>query len=1669
MTNQPSYRVRQPRTLFLFFITLLFLFTASQAKNTGYSFTVVKKTAKQMRINVVFNKPQLHTTGPITRAEIAGGVYFPVAGRLQLPAIVEKINMPGRNLKLKIIKQETHSIPLPNMSVPRTAQEVVNTSPQVRYIGKYRDFSLFALSVFPVRINSQGTGLLWVKEMTIDIFSDKKTNSQPISSADKVSPFVDDTKMYPTSGQTITAQSASKTLFKPYDFGTPYKLYVQKTGIYKITYDQLFDVDYPVDTIDPKRLALINHGKEIPIYFKGSEDGRFDPSDYFEFYGEKNEKAFLQKYADVYADPFSDVNVYWLVEKPSAGERLVEESGAVIEKNNYVIPFKYKDVLHVEKNNHRELFGKTPEKLDRPAYEMDHWFWGNVISAVESREFEFHLPYPFETGASVFVNAMLRGVSIYDSRTNPIIGHQVAVWLNDQKVGEILPQKRWLDQTMATINNYNQAGLAQSNLHFGTNKLRIDMDQPGFTDIVLLNWFDLTYNRRYRADQNYIKFHLQEGLFKTDRVVQFEIDGFTDPDIDIYKLGISKIQNGQVSFFQAEDKLNSYKISIQDNIFDPKTEYVAVGENAKLKPVSIKAYKYWKPDDKAASLFNKSNLADLLIITGDVFLQQAERLKALKQEMGYNVEIVSVDQIYDLFNFGIKSPLAIKDFIKYAYRSWDQSDPLKYVILIGDASYRANVENRPETDIVPTIMFVTHSYGAAPADIEYTLLSGDDLVPDIAIGRIPASDSEELTNYLDKVEAYQKNPHIGQWRNKALMISGFDAGGADRETLTNKPIFRSQNNRIIDLKMPQDVFAFKLNSEKNDTIQGFDPDFGSTRELIDYFDEGVTFINFFGHGGGAIWADEGLFKLNDVDNLNNENLYPFISSMTCFTGAFENPNREGLAEKMLLAKDKGAIAVLASSSVGWKYNDFAVSWALHDYLWDDAVSFGDAINFMKIDYLINPVYYTENGKTTTPSHSELIYSMVNQYNLLGDPTLLLQKPNGSITVTPETTIPQAGQTIKVALKTPMSSGAATVEVSDVNNVKLFSKVFPISAGEASFDYPVPAGRSGQNLKIKVYAQNGSDDASGHSIIAVSSSILSTIQTTPRIPLVNTPISFSLTLKSFAHVSTVELRNFRDFNFSGSLGIKIPMMRINDSTYQSENPFPGFSTEGLKYYEVVIRDENGAERKYDLQKINVVDNRPNLTIDEQSLGYLGNDLLQFKFDVVNTADAFLSGALVQAFVDSGIASGTPFYSTQVSLNSMETKTLQVPITSIKYKPVHQFKIIVDKNNDIVERNENDNILQRNLKTDKIWIKHDLGTSVDGVTNDSLSVSSYWTLYLAPNAVSASTVLDVIPENIFTYLQNSEQKDLKFIRLFGQTDSSALRINVDNAVTTFTKPLTLHARLDTLILSPTELQYVSFFRFDSYLGLWVKSPTVVHKSGLETSIDHSGLYGVFSFKDQKAPVIEITANGRPLRDNMLVRSKPALAILLQDENGIDLSNHFSIKVDGTDFDSNELTLPDSITNPNAISLLLTPEFEKGAHNLEIETADINGNIQAVSKAFLVSSDNDLVVHGNYPNPFEQTTIISYTNSFTGPLDDLAIKIYTVSGHLVRSKQLHAPDNVQTDEKLLDTGYHEVEWDGIDDGGNEVANGVYFVTIRARYTEKITGKKFDITKKIKVARLR
>ena len=143
-----------------------------------------------------------------------------------------------------------------------------------------------------------------------------------------------------------------------------------------------------------------------------------------------------------------------------------------------------------------------------------------------------------------------------------------------------------------------------------------------------------------------------------------------------------------------------------------------------------------------------------------------------------------------------------------------------------------------------------------------------------------------------------------------------------------------------------------------------------------------------------------------------------------------------------------------------------------------------------------------------------------------------------------------------------------------------------------------------------------------------------------------------------------------------------------------------------------------------------------------------------------------------------------------------------------------------------------------------------------------------------------------------------------------------------------------------------------------------------------------------------------------------------------------------------------------HPGSNQLVLTypsPELEPREYELRLTASDVHGNTDTKRTTFRVHGDLQLLSFLNYPNPFPRKTTI--TCELTAPADSLDVKIYTLSGRLIRKLSIPATP-----------GFLMVEWDGTDADGVEVANGVYYAKLKIqREGEK------DITEILKMMKLR
>jgi hypothetical protein len=333
----------------------------------------------------------------------------------------------------------------------------------------------------------------------------------------------------------------------------------------------------------------------------------------------------------------------------------------------------------------------------------------------------------------------------------------------------------------------------------------------------------------------------------------------------------------------------------------------------------------------------------------------AEPLIQHREAQGLEVKAVPVEDVYAEFGFGETRPEAIREFLRHAYHNWREPS-VRYVLLLGDATYDyKNYQNTGVHNHVPPLILKT-SYLWTVSDPAYASVNGEDLLPDLAIGRLPAATEEELRAMVNKILTYE-------------------TGGADLEA----PVVLVTDN--ADLGGNFDASAAELastvlGSRSLKRIQLSQLGVAATRAgILDAFDEGASLVSYIGHGGIHLWAGENIFNIDQVPFLSGQSQQPLVLTMNCLNGYFHFPYFNSLAEELLKADGKGAIAAFSPSGLG--LNELAHQYhlaVLQELVGGRHERLGDVI-------LAAQELYATGG--TSPE-------LLSIYHLLGDPALRLK-------------------------------------------------------------------------------------------------------------------------------------------------------------------------------------------------------------------------------------------------------------------------------------------------------------------------------------------------------------------------------------------------------------------------------------------------------------------------------------------------------------------------------------------------------------------------------------------------------------------------------------------------------------------------------------------------------
>jgi hypothetical protein len=220
------------------------------------------------------------------------------------------------------------------------------------------------------------------------------------------------------------------------------------------------------------------------------------------------------------------------------------------------------------------------------------------------------------------------------------------------------------------------------------------------------------------------------------------------------------------------------------------------------------------------------------------------------------------------------------------------------------------------------------------------------------------------------------------------------------------------------------------------------------------------------------------------------------------------------------------------------------------------------------------------------------------------------------------------------------------------------------------------------------------------------------------------------------------------------------------------------------------------------------------------------------------------------------------------------------------------------------------------------------------------------------------------------------------------------------------------------------------------------------------------------DQRNPLLDVTFDGRHLIDGDIVSSRPKVVIILKDENEFLLLSDTSVLklflakpgeselqeliIGGSDM----VFTPASSAKDNKAVIEFNPVFtEDGVYKLLIQARDITGNQSgeyAYSVTFEVVTREMISNIFNYPNPFSTSTRFYYTLTGSEPPSFFKIQIMTVSGRIVKEITQDQLGPLQIGSHLTD-----YVWDGTDEFGDKLANGVYLYKVIAKNE---AGKEFD-----------
>jgi len=758
----------------------------------------------------------------------------------------------------------------------------------------------------------------------------------------------------------ITVKSVTSLIFllffsniysQNYNWITPnqtyLKMYVADDGIYRIEKTDFTNAGISTTGIDPRTVKVYYKGSQIPIYFSGEQDGIFDDADYFDFWGQRNYGGLTNAYnldnsiaytTNEYYNLYSDTSSYWISWNGSFGLRFINYNNSSI--ISYPNDYYYKNIRFEQDSIYFKGITINPDSdfryFSNDKFQGEGWYM-KYMQLNNSVTRNFTASLLSNTSQPVKVKLFAQPETQNTSVTNE---HRLLFKINTYQSDSL--KRDNFDRYDTTLT------FPSSNLINGLNTTSFRyLYSPTTTAMTLyFDFYEISYPRRFEFENNTLSFN-SDITDSTGKL--FKIKGFNSAN----QINIYDTKNGC--------KIINYSFSNDTLLFyaNGNGNFEIINKSITKKPFRIK-------QKQVPNLVTSSTGADYLIVYNKFFESQSEQLRQYRNtHNNFRSVKAEIEDIYDIFNFGIEDPIAVRRFAKNVFETW-QTPKLKFLCLFGRGSLDPKKNSGNSSIYYQNFVPV---YGNPPSDGYFANfnLGTFTYYPQVSIGRLPAYNTTEAQNMVNNIINYE-NQSVNDWTKKFTFIS-------QGNNFNEQQSWNSRSNYYLSTYItspPTSAIGQKIYLNDSSGLITY----GYSDSIKNTLNNGTLLVNFMGHGGNGYWDQ----CFDNPTILSNQNKLPLILSMTCFTGKNSESNARGYCEKFLMNPNKGAIGFI--STTGWSFSysgDIYNEYLLNSFNSDTLRYIGDFVKKASLRMVADSgSFYSRNT--------------INCYNLIGDPAAKLIIP-----------------------------------------------------------------------------------------------------------------------------------------------------------------------------------------------------------------------------------------------------------------------------------------------------------------------------------------------------------------------------------------------------------------------------------------------------------------------------------------------------------------------------------------------------------------------------------------------------------------------------------------------------------------------------------------------------